>query len=139
MGAGSFAEFATVPVAGVSPKPPSADYIGAAALGTAALTALSAVEAVDPKEGQAILVIGATGGVGSYATQLAADRGARVIAVARGEYADYARSLGASDVVDYTAGDLAEQVRSVAPDGLDAIIDLSGNAEAVTKLLDLVH
>ena len=115
------------------------DHIGAAALPTPALTALSAVEAVDPHEGQVVLIIGATGGVGSYATQLAANRGSRVLAVARGEYADYALSLGAADSIDYTSGDLAEQVRARATEGLDAIIDLSGNSDEVAGLLDLVR
>jgi NADPH:quinone reductase-like Zn-dependent oxidoreductase len=138
-GAGTYAEFQTFPAAGVTAKPSSLDHVGAAALPTAALTALSAVEAVDPREGRAVLIMGATGGVGSYATQFAAKRGARVLAVARGEYADYARSLGASESIDYTLGDLVEQVRARVADGLDAIIDLSGNADEVASLLDLVR
>jgi NADPH:quinone reductase len=138
-GAGTYAEFVTMPAAGVTAKLSFLDHVGAAALPTPALTAVAAVEAIDTREEHVVLVIGATGGVGSYATQLLANRGARVLAVARGEYEDYARSLGASDVVDYTTGDLVEQVRSKAPNGLDAIIDLSGNAEAVAGLLELVR
>lgn len=138
-GAGTYAQFQTFPAEGVTPKPPSVDHISAAALPTPALTALSAVETVDPHEGQVVLIIGATGGVGSYATQLVANRGSRVLAVARGEYADYALSLGASDPIDYTSGDLADQVRTRASAGLDAIIDLSGDADAVGSLLDLVR
>ena len=126
-GAGTYAEFQTFPAAGVTAKPSSLDHVGAAALPTAALTALSAVEAVDPREGRAVLIIGATGGVGSYATQFAAKRGARVLAVARGES------------IDYTLGHLVEQVRARVADGLDAIIDLSGNADEVASLLDLVR
>jgi NADPH:quinone reductase-like Zn-dependent oxidoreductase len=105
----------------------------------AGLTAVSAVEAVDPGESNVVLVIGATGGVGSYATQLLANRGARVLAVARAEYADYALSLGASEAIDYTTGDLAEQVRTRAAEGLDAVIDLSGNKDVVSSLLDQVR
>jgi len=116
-GAGTYAEFQTFPAAGVTAKPSSLDHVGAAALPTAALTALSAVEAVDPREGRAVLIIGATGGVGSYATQFAAKRGARVLAVARGEYTDYALSLGASESMDYTSRDLAEHVRTRLPMG----------------------
>lgn len=138
-GAGTYAEFQTFPAAGVTAKPSSLDHVGAAALPTAALTALSAVEAVDPREGRAVLIIGATGGVGSYATQFAAKRGARVLAVTRGEYADYALGLGASESIDYTSRDLAEHVRTSVADGLDAIIDLSGDADAVANLLDLVR
>jgi NADPH:quinone reductase-like Zn-dependent oxidoreductase len=139
MGAGTFAEFQTFPAAGLTPKPSSIDHVGAAALPTAALTAVSAVETVDPHEGQAVLVIGATGGVGSYATQLLANRGVRVLAVARSEYADYAMSLGATETLDYTSGDLPQQVRTRAAEGIDAVIDLSGNKEVVNSLLDVVR
>ena len=57
-----------------------------------------------------MLVNGATGGVGSHFVQIAARRGARVVAVCRGENADYTRRLGAADVIDYTAGDVVEAV-----------------------------
>src|SRR2546425_3656647 len=138
-GAGTYAEFQTFPAAGLTAKPSALDHVGAAALPTAALTALSAVDAVDPREGRVVLIIGATGGVGSYATQLSAGRGARVLAVARGEYAEYALSLGASESVDYSSPDFTEQVRTRAAQGLDAIIDLSGNADIVGSVLDLVR
>jgi NADPH:quinone reductase len=135
-GAGTFAELQTFPAAGLAAKPSSLDYAGAATFGTAALTALSAVEAIDPRKHQVVVVIGATGGVGSFATQLLAEQ--RVLAVARGEYADYALSLGASETIDYTTGELAEQVRRRASEGVAAVIDLSGNKDVVSSLLDLV-
>jgi NADPH:quinone reductase-like Zn-dependent oxidoreductase len=138
-GAGTYAEFQVFPAAGLTAKPSSLDHVGAAAMPTAALTALSAVDAVDPREGDAVLIVGATGGVGSYATQFGAKRGARVLAVARGEYADYALGLGASDSIDYSSADFVEQVRARAAGGLHAIIDLSGNADTVASLLDLVR
>src|SRR3989442_15906014 len=59
-GAGTYAEFQTFPAGGVTARPPSIDHVGAAALPTPALTALSAVEAVDPHEDQVVLIIGAT-------------------------------------------------------------------------------
>jgi NADPH:quinone reductase-like Zn-dependent oxidoreductase len=139
LGQGTFAQLQTFTAEGLTPKPASLDHTGAAALGTAALTGLAAADAVGPSQGTTVLVIGATGGVGSYATQLLAQRGARVVAVARGENVDYAKSLGASEALDYTAGDLVEMVRVAAPDGIDALIDLSGVAELVTSLLDLVR
>jgi NADPH:quinone reductase-like Zn-dependent oxidoreductase len=114
------------------------DHVGAATLPLAGLTALSAVEATDPREGQVVLVTGATGGVGSFATQLLAKRGARVLAVAREENADYARSLGADDTVDYTKGDLADLVRARYPEGVDALVDTTGDAELVARLVELV-
>jgi NADPH:quinone reductase len=139
IGAGTFAESVTAPAEGATLKPALLDHPGAAALPTAALTALSAIETIDPRDGQIVLVIGATGGVGSYATQLAANRGARVAAVTRGEHADYARSLGASDVIDYTAGDLVDLLRSRYPGGLDAVVDLHGDAALVTSVAQLVR
>jgi NADPH:quinone reductase-like Zn-dependent oxidoreductase len=138
-GAGTFAEFQTFPAAGVTAQPSSLEYLGAATFGTAALTAVTAVEAIDARENQVVVVIGATGGVGSFATQLLANRGARALAVTRGEYADYALSLGASEAIDYTTGDLAGQVRARASQGVDSIIDLSGNKDVVSSLLDLVR
>lgn len=138
-GAGTFAELATLPVAAIAPKPSSVDHIHAAALPHTGLTALAAVDTIDPKEGQALLVVGATGGVGSYFTQLASARGARVIAVARGENAGYAKELGAAETVDYTKGDLLELVRDAYPDGVDAIVDLVNDATELTRLSDAVR
>src|SRR6266542_23768 len=126
-GAGSLAQFLVTPATAVSPKPGTVDHVGAATLPVAALTALSAVEAVYPREGQVVLVTGATGGVGSFATQLLANRGARVLAVAREENADYARSLGADDTVDYTKGDLADLVPARYPDGV--VVSVAGAVE----------
>ena len=138
LGRGTYAEYVAMPAGGATRKPASLDHLGAAALPTAALTALAAVEMTDPREGQIVLVIGATGGVGSYVTQLAATRRARVVAVARGDYAEYARTLGASDTIDYTAGDLVELVRAAYPGGVDAVIDLAGDKELVARLAELV-
>ncbi len=103
------------------------------------IEAVGPIEAVYPREGQVVLVTGATGGVGSFATQLLANRGARVLAVAREENADYARSLGADDTVDYTKGDLADLVPARYPDGVDAVVDHTGDADLVAKLVDLLR
>jgi len=62
-----------------------------------------------------------------------------VLAVSRGEYADYALGLGASEAIDYTSGGLAELVRARAGGGLDAVIDLSGDKDLVTSVLDQVR
>jgi NADPH:quinone reductase-like Zn-dependent oxidoreductase len=90
-------------------------------------------------EGGIVVAVGATGGVGSYFVQLAAKRGARVVAVCRDENADYARRLGAADVVDYTTGDIAEALRSRYPDGIDAIADMHGDGESLTRLAQQVR
>jgi NADPH:quinone reductase-like Zn-dependent oxidoreductase len=138
-GAGTYAELQTFPASGVTPKPSLLDHAEASALPTAALTAMAVVEAIKASEGDVVLVTGATGGVGSYATQLLADRGVRVLALARPEYLDYAIGLGASGAIDYTTGDLVQEVRGRVAEGLDAVIDLSGNRDVVRSILDLVR
>jgi NADPH:quinone reductase len=82
-----------------------------------------------------VLVSGASGGVGGYAIQLAAARGATVIATAKaGGQADFVRDLGAAHAVDYT-GDLAGQVRAIAPGGVDAVLHFAGDPAALADLL----
>ncbi|MCZ0999505.1 NADP-dependent oxidoreductase [Streptomyces mirabilis] len=122
---GSFAQLVAVPREWVAPVPDNLDDVSAGALGLAALTALRCVEAISPAEGEAVLVNGATGGVGGYAVQMLADRGAQVIATARpGEEDELVRKLGATHVVDWSDGDLADAVRAVCPDGVAAVVDL---------------
>jgi NADPH:quinone reductase-like Zn-dependent oxidoreductase len=138
-GSGTFAELATLTSDGVASAPSSVDAVGAAALPHAALTALSAIDVLNPNKGQEILVVGSTGGVGSYVTQLVSRRGASVIAVARAENTDYARSLGAAGTIDYTEGDLLDLMRSSHPDGVDAIVDLFSDVPTLTRLAQLVR
>jgi NADPH:quinone reductase len=91
--------------------------------------------AVAPAAGEAVLICGATGGVGAYAVQLAADCGAEVIATAQpGIEVDFVRRLGATITVDY-GSDLAEQVRTIRPDGVDAVIHLVGDGLQLADLL----
>jgi NADPH:quinone reductase-like Zn-dependent oxidoreductase len=121
-------------------KPAGLAWEAAAALPLAASTALDAVDAVDPRPGDAILIMGATGGVGAFAVQLAAQRGARVIASARpGEDDAFVRSLGASETIDYTQAGLGDTVRRLTPDGLAGLIDAVSQAEAFMALAALVR
>ena len=83
IGEGTYAEYVGAPAAIVAKKPEAVGFAEAAALPMPGLTAMDLVDAVDLEEGETVLIVGATGGVGSYATQLAAGRGARVIATAR--------------------------------------------------------
>jgi NADPH:quinone reductase-like Zn-dependent oxidoreductase len=120
---GAYAEFIVVPAEGlVQPKPRSLSFEQAASVGLAALAAETAVAAANLSSGDVVLITGATGGVGSYAVQLVAGRGAHVIATGRPEDEDWMRSLGANEVIDY-AGDVAAAVRAVRPEGIDALID----------------
>jgi NADPH2:quinone reductase len=139
IGEGSWAERVAVGASDVVVKPPSLDHVAAAGVATAGLTALEAVDAIGLHEGDVLLLVGATGGVGSYATELAAQRGLRVVAVSRGENAAYARELGAAETIDYTQGDLVELVRAAQPEGVDALIDLASDNEVVQRLSEIVR
>jgi NADPH:quinone reductase-like Zn-dependent oxidoreductase len=119
---GSYAQYLIVPERGfIERKPASLDFEQAASLGLAAVTALVSVEVVEPSQGDLVLIVGATGGVGSYAVQLAAGRGATVIASDLPEDDEWMRELGAAEVVDYS-GDVVAAVRERHPGGLDALI-----------------
>jgi NADPH2:quinone reductase len=104
----------------------------AAALPTAAVTALRTVELLGVTAGQRLVVMGATGGVGGYAVQMALSRGAHVIATVRGDVGE-ARRLGAEEVYDSQAGDVADALHAAHPDGVDAVLDLVSGPEAIRR------
>jgi NADPH:quinone reductase-like Zn-dependent oxidoreductase len=121
-------------------KPAGLPFETAASLGLAGIAALDLVDAVDPKSGEVIVVAGATGGVGSIAVQLAAQRGATVVATAKsGDEEAFVRSLGATETVDYAAGDVVEQIRARYPAGIDALIDTINRDAAASALAALVR
>jgi NADPH:quinone reductase-like Zn-dependent oxidoreductase len=120
---GTFAELSTPLVAALALTPVAVDDQQAGTLGVAATTAMSAVEAIDPSEGATVLIVGATGGVGTFAIQLAAARGAHVIASVKPGDEDIVTALGAAETVDYS-NDVIGAVRERHPDGIDAVIDL---------------
>jgi NADPH:quinone reductase-like Zn-dependent oxidoreductase len=121
-------------------KPADLSWEAAAAIPLAASTALDAVDAVDPKPGDTLLVMGATGGVGAFAVQLAVQRGARVIATAiPGEDDAFVRSLGAAETIDWRPAGLGDSVRRLAPDGVAGLIDMVSRGEAFMALAGLVR
>ncbi|WP_405639536.1 NADP-dependent oxidoreductase [Streptomyces sp. NBC_00019] len=138
LGAGSLAQYVTVPAGhGVARIPAGVTTGDAGALGVAGATALVSLDAVALAEGETVLISGASGGVGALAVQLAAARGATVIATARpGAQTDFVTGLtdAAVHVVDFT-GDLQAQVRAIAPDGVDAVLHLAGDGAALAALL----
>jgi NADPH:quinone reductase-like Zn-dependent oxidoreductase len=137
---GSFAEQIVSADLVVARKPAGVSFAAAASLGLAGVAALDLVDAVDPKPGDVIVVAGATGGVGSIAVQLAAQRGATVVATARtDDEVTFVRGLGASETVDYSVGDVAEQLRSRYPAGIDGLIDAVNRDEAAAALAALVR
>lgn len=136
VGDGTFAEYAVVPEAvGLTKVPAELDLAVAGGLGLAGGTAYQSVSAVAPKDGDTVLIAGATGGVGSNSIQLAASRGATVIATARpGREADFVKDLGAHHTIDY-ADDIRSQVSKIAPEGVDAVIHLAGDPIPLAKLV----
>ena len=132
----SFAEYLTVPAGpNLTRLPEGIDFASAGVLGLAGSAAIQAVDAIAPTSGETILVSGATGGVGAYAVQLAAARGATVIATATpGSDVDFVRGLGASHTVDYT-GDVLAQIRALKPEGIDAALHFAGDSAALGEVL----
>src|SRR5215212_6218655 len=132
---GSWAELIAVPqdmFIGRAPEGVDLATAGAAPLaGTAAITAIDALE---PSDGDTVLVVGATGGVGSLAVQLAARAGATVVAAALPEDEAYLRELGVSELLPRD-GDLAAAARERHPDGFDAVLDLVNYAPGVPATL----
>jgi NADPH:quinone reductase-like Zn-dependent oxidoreductase len=136
---GSFAELANPQVGSIATAPEALSDADAGSLATAGTTAMSAVEAVAPNEGARVLIVGATGGVGTFAIQLAALRGAQVIASLRSGDEDLVTGLGAVETVDYT-GDIVAAIRERHPDGIDAVIDAANrDQEAFAALAGLVR
>jgi len=129
LGDGSFAEYVTVSTAvGLAKLPEEIDFVTGGALGLAGVAAISAVDAAVLQHGQTVLVVGATGGVGNQAVQLAAKAGGRVVATAATEEEQtLLRDLGAAELVDYT-GDVVAAVRQAHPEGVDAVLHFAGDA-----------
>ena len=122
-GYGGFAEYVSVPVDVMSLKPANLSFEEAAAVPMAAVTALQGLRqhgALRP--GQTVLVNGASGGVGTFAVQIAKSYGAEVTAVTSPRNLDLARALGADHVVDYTTTDFVGTGRRY-----DLILDVAGN------------
>ncbi|MEA2650573.1 MAG: hypothetical protein QOI85_294 [Chloroflexota bacterium] len=137
---GTYTERITTANVVVARKPGGLSFEAAAAIPLAGATALDAVDAVGVGPGDVVFIAGATGGVGSFAIQLAAQRGATVIATARpGEEEAFVRDLGASDTIDYSAGEVAGALRAKYPDGVTALIDLVNRDDAFPPMAALVR
>lgn len=121
---GTYAELVAANVRLIARKPAALDWTEAAGLPLAGLTAYQCLDRVRVGEGDTVLVHAAAGGVGAFATQLAVLRGARVIGTASERNHDFLRELGA-EPVSYGDG-LVERVRSLVPNGVDAVVDCVG-------------
>ena len=118
---GSFAEYAVAREDKLTHKPASVTFEQAAAMPISGLTALRALDAAGVEAGQTVLVVGASGGVGTYAVQLAVARGAIVTGVASTRKVQLVKDLGADDVIDYTQQDFADGSRT-----FDVVVDIGG-------------
>jgi NADPH:quinone reductase-like Zn-dependent oxidoreductase len=120
---GSFAEYTSVRADKVVIKPPNLSFEQAGAVPSSGLTALQVLrDYVRVRTGMRVLVIGAAGGVGSFAVQIGKALGAEVVGVASTSGLNLVRSLGADDVIDYTRTDFADR-----RGGYEAILDTAGN------------
>jgi NADPH:quinone reductase len=123
---GSYAEYQAVPEAVAVRKPPSISHVEAASVPLAAGTAYEVIVGrLDVQRDERVVIFGAAGGVGGFATQHAIRRGAQVIAVGRAASHSYLRSLGAALVLDHTAGDVIAQIAESVGE-VDAVADLVG-------------
>lgn len=133
---GAYAAELVVPAQSLIPKPAVLDWAQAAGLMLTGATAWHALAATEVGPGDTVLIHGAAGGVGLMALQLAAARGAAVVATASPARQDFLRELGAVPVA-YGDG-LEQRVRDAAPGGVDAALDLIGTDEAMDVSLALV-
>jgi NADPH:quinone reductase-like Zn-dependent oxidoreductase len=130
---GANAEYAIAAAGMIAPKPLRLSGLEAASLPVVAVTAWQMLfEYARPEVGQTVLILGAAGNVGAFAIQFAANAGFHVVAVVGTKDVDYARRLGATDVIDYRTSDFADVVRSI-----DVVVDTVGGdtrERAVTVL-----
>lgn len=128
IGMGSFAEYARAKEEKLVHKPSSLSFEQAAMLGVSGGTAWQALEKGGLKAGERVLVIGASGGVGTFAVQLAKARGAHVTGVCRTDKMAMVRSIGADVVIDYTAEDFTDGAQTY-----DLVLDVGGGT-ALSRL-----
>jgi len=124
IGKGTYAEYARAPENKLAPKPANLTFVQAAVVAISGLTALQGLrDHGKVRPGQKVLIIGASGGVGTFAVQLAKAFGAEVTAVCSTTKVDMVRSLGADHVIDYTRDDFADGEQRY-----DVILDIGGNS-----------
>jgi NADPH:quinone reductase-like Zn-dependent oxidoreductase len=140
---GAFAEYTIAleenraePIAKVPDLVGDAD---AAGLPTAGLTALAAIEWLGVGSGTTFFINGTTGGVGMFAAQIARDRGARVIGTARSASEGFARDLGVEEFIAYDREEAGAALKAAHPGGVDAVLDVVANADAIKKLAGVVR
>jgi len=137
---GFYAEYVAVRADKVAPVPRPLDFLHAGAATATGMTALQGVDdALHVRKGEAVIVHGAAGGVGSLAIQFAKRRGARVLATASGrDGLALVRRLGADAAVDGRREDILAAARRFAPEGVDAVLAFAGG-KPLTRCLDALR
>jgi NADPH2:quinone reductase len=134
---GTYAQLVAVPADLIVRIPRGVDFVTAAAVPLAAGTAFECIRRLHIKRGERVAILGAAGGVGSFAVQLARNVGATVVAVASERHWPLLRELGARGFVDHRRR-VADGILSQYPTGLDAVIDLVGDG-ALSRVLPAVR
>lgn len=139
VGRGTYAEYVTAPESlGIATMPRGMYSHQGAAVPTAGMTALTAIDALGLTKGQKLLILGAGGGIGAFATQLAANAGVLALAAGRPTNRDFLHKLGAMRFFDSTLAAFHDEVRAAYPDGVDAILDLVDKGPEFVAQLELV-
>lgn len=138
VGEGTHAEYAIATPSTLARRPAAIAAEFGAAMSLAGASALQMVETIAPGAGDVVVVIGAGGGIGSFAVQLVAATGATTVGVASAGNQDYIRSLGASETIDYASQDVVAAIRGAHPDGVAAVLDMVGDKEENARLGQLI-
>lgn len=140
IGEGSYAEYVVVPEkAAISHAPSSISLVEAAAIPTAGMTALQLLERLGLKHEQTLLLVGATGGVGSFIVQLANMQGIYVIAtVSDEEGEERMKKLGAKETINYKKISVEKEIKAKYPSGVEGLIDLVSPAAVFKTMTSLV-
>lgn len=121
---GTFAEYIVIPESYIALRPKTISWEEAAGIPLVGLTAYQSLfDAGQLQEGQTVLILGASGGVGSLGIQLAKEKGATVVGVASEKNHAYMRELGADHTITYKGTDVGEAVKQLLPEGVDLLFD----------------
>lgn len=125
VGGGTYAEFAVVPEGiGVAKIRRGMDNAQAAAVPTSGMTAVQSLDMLGLSKGQTLVLVGAAGGIGSFATQLAANAGVLPLVASRGPHQEYLKRFGAYRFFDTSSPTWREEIRTAYPGGVDGMLNL---------------
>lgn len=127
---GGYSQYVVAPAANVVAKPKNLTFEEAAGLGTAGMTGDRSMDQVKLTKGETVLITGVAGGVGSAAAQVALAQGAKVVGTASPRHAEFLKSIGVTDVIDYEQPDWVDKAKAK---GIDVAFDTVGTANDTAK------